>query len=343
MLQEPEAPLAQSSTSPQTCQLAHRVFHAAPGVAFRRAAEDGALMMVMPLGEREAAVPMRAIQREFHIAPDSDDGRMLGLIETALDHVPSLALGDLLPSEILTGAASWAPAPHHLWQAAARLRAGLLEWLAPGRYPAREPMQMMEALATDTELRASVQSAFEQAAHVLGLSSPEAAVASIDRLAQELSYIEALRETLLGRVQALVRRLILVRPARGTDAQRAEMMQRVGFLATTALRQLNDQFDVLDGQTGEVLAVLRNLDQQTLFIRQHRDSLAAANREWAALLDGWDALPSERGPAGQSETFWALLSRSYHFLAGRHMPTSEWRRAEADREAAMAAVREMSW
>ncbi len=149
MLSDQVAPQSRSeiaSNTPQICHLLHPVFHAAPGVAFRRAAVDGALLMVMALGEREAAVPLRAIQREFRIAADSEDGRMLGLIETALDHVPTLALGDALPSEILTGAASWEPAPHHLWLAAARLRAGLLEWLAPGRHEMRDSAQMMEAL-----------------------------------------------------------------------------------------------------------------------------------------------------------------------------------------------------
>ena len=166
---------------------------------------------------------------------------------------------------------------------------------------------------------------------------------ALDSLAHELSYIEALRESLLGRVQALVRRVVIIRPARGTDVQRSQMLQRVGFLANTALRQLNDAFDVLDAQTGEVMAVLRNVGQQITFIRQHRDTLAAADRDWDALLNSWEVLPSERGPVGQGEEFWALLGRSYHFLAGRHMPTSEWRRVGVEREQSLARSKEMSW
>ena len=47
---------------------------------------------------------------------------MLGLIADALDYVAGLRLGDLLPLEVLTGEASWSPAPHHHAVAEARLR-----------------------------------------------------------------------------------------------------------------------------------------------------------------------------------------------------------------------------
>ncbi len=331
-------PIAAIEAPPRFCQLHHRVFHTAPGVAFRRAVGDGTTLMVVPLGEREAALPMRAVQREFQIEPDSEDGRMLGLIESALDYLPGIALGDALPAEVLTGEASWEPQSHHLWLAASRLRAGLLEWLAPGRHTNLDPARMMELLVTDADLRNAVQAACEQAAYVLGLPRAEDAVAALDRLAQELSYIEALRENLLGRVQAMVRRLVAAGPARGTDMQRSEMLQRVGFLATSALRQLNNIFEVLDAQTGEVMAVLRNMGQQIAFIRKHRDMLYIASRDWAELLDAWDNFQPLH-----EEQFWLLLAKTYHFLAGRHLPTSEWRRAGLERQGTRELARAMTW
>ena len=67
--------------------------------------------MVVLLGEREAALPLRALQREFDIADESEDGRMLALIAASLDFVTSLRLGDALPAEVLSGEASWEPTP----------------------------------------------------------------------------------------------------------------------------------------------------------------------------------------------------------------------------------------
>ena len=326
------------------CQLSHRLFHATPGIAFRRMAERGEKVMVVPLGERMAALPMHAIRREFDIAAESEDGQMLDLIDAALDHVPDIALGDTLPAEVISGAASWQVEPHHLWLAAARLRSGMLAWLRPGSQPSGEPASTMEALMSDPNLRAQVQSAFEQAAYVLGLPDAAAAVAEVDRFAQELSHIEALREWLLGRVQGVVRRLATLPPQRGLDRSRAEMLQRVGQLATTALRGLRDRFDIIDAQTGELMAVLRNPEQQVIFIRQHRDAMHAELLEWDSVLQQWDALPQSLGlvsGGGAGEAFWAALSDTYHLLARRHLPQSAWRRVEPAEE--NAPPREMAW
>ncbi|MDR3523012.1 MAG: hypothetical protein P4L66_02805 [Acetobacteraceae bacterium] len=320
------------------CQLQHRAFSVVPGIAFRRAATDGEKVMVVPLGEREASVSMQAVRREFNIAQDSDDGRMLSLIDAALDHVPGIALGEALPEEVISGDASWQPEPRHLWLAAARLRAGLLSWLRPGREIEPDPSQLMENLVTDPDLREQVQAAFEQAAHALGLPRAEDALALVDQLAKELSHIEALRDWLLGRVQSLVRLLAALPPQRGQDRQRSEMLQRVGFLASTALRQLHDHFDVIDAQTGEVMAALRNAEQQILFIRQNRNELHTELLAWKDVLDAWDHMPD-----GQSEAFWEALSATYHLLAQRHLPQSAWRRSLGELQGATTRAQEMHW
>ena len=70
--------------------------------------------MVVLLGDREAALPLRALQREFDIPDESEDGRMLALIAASLDFVTSLRLGDALPAEVLSGDASWEPSSQHL-------------------------------------------------------------------------------------------------------------------------------------------------------------------------------------------------------------------------------------
>ena len=70
------------------CTLTHRVFTSFGEPLFRRSETDGTPVMVVKLGEKEAAIPLRSLQREFGIPDDSDDGRMLGLIAQSLDFVP---------------------------------------------------------------------------------------------------------------------------------------------------------------------------------------------------------------------------------------------------------------
>src|SRR5579872_7196336 len=125
-----DAPITEDAP-PDSCLLHHRLFTAFGPATFRRAEDDGTPVMVVKLGELEAALPLRALQREFRIEDDSQDGRMLGLIASALDYVTLLQTGDRLPAEVLTGEASWQPAPHHRTLAVARLRLQLLAWLDP--------------------------------------------------------------------------------------------------------------------------------------------------------------------------------------------------------------------
>ena len=116
---------------PDRCVLKHQVFTMLGTVSFRRARADGTPVMVMTLGEREAVVPLRALQREFGIGDDSPDGRMLGLITESLDYVCGLSLGDRLPSEVLSGRASWEPTAEHRKRAFSIVKLQLLSWIDP--------------------------------------------------------------------------------------------------------------------------------------------------------------------------------------------------------------------
>ena len=118
---------------------------------FRRAESDNTPVMVVQLGEREAALPLRSLQREFGIPDDSEDGRMLATIAASLDFVAGLRLGDPLPAEVLTGAASWDPSSAHFQIAYAKLRLQLVAWLRPdgGEHPLPLEPQALLAAADD--------------------------------------------------------------------------------------------------------------------------------------------------------------------------------------------------
>lgn len=330
--QDTEAP-------PACCVLAHRGFSMLGQPLFRRAEADGTPVMVVTLGEKEAALPLRSLQREFGIADDSPDGRMLAMIAQALDFVSTLRLGEPLPQEVCTGAASWEPEATHRALASMRLRLQLVAWLSAGTgqdAPALDAEALLRA-GEDPATRRQVQEAMEHAATALGLPSQEAVVELIEDLAQELAFVEALRERLLHRVQAMVQRIERMAQALRGDSGQTETMTRVRRLSGVALREITRRFDQLDAQTGEVMATLRNIERQRVFIRANRDWLYRSQLAWRPVLDDWETSGAELGEATRQ-----LLSRTYRFLAPRFMPVTDWLSA-ARPNRNKAPMRQMTW
>ncbi len=302
------------TAKPDHCHLANPVFTRLGPALFRRAAADGLPSMVVPLGGDLAVLPLVALQHEFRIEESSADGRMLGLIAEALDYVAGIRIGERLPAEVLTGAASWDPEPRHRATAQQRLKLGLLAWLDPaaeGAAPAR--------LETDPKLRAAVQTAFERAAAELALPGAAEVVQLVEELADELSYIEALRETLLLRVQSMCGRLRTLGMDWRGNAERQTTLIQVRRLSAIALNQLGGRFAELDAQTGEVMSTLRNIDSQRAFIRAHRDWLYRSRRAWEPVLAEW-----HDAPPLLDDLAWGRLARTYQFLAPRFMAVQEW-------------------
>lgn len=305
---------------PDRCLLGHAMFGVLGDILFRRAESDGTPVMVVSLGDREAAVPLRALQREFGIEDDSPDGRMLGMIAESLDYVSGLHLGDRLPGEVLDGSASWEPEPRHRALVEERLRMQLLAWLDPTSAAAEgRRTGAAQLLDQDAGMRQRVQAAFEQAARELELPNAQAVIALVENLASELAYIEALRDGLLRRVQLMARRVSQASGRFRGDGARLESLTQVHRLGEIALRQIASRFDEVDAQTGEVMAALRNIESQQAFIRSNRDLLYRSLRGWEPILADWEALETLL-----DETFWALIGRTYHFLAPRYMPVQEW-------------------
>ncbi|MEO8716508.1 MAG: hypothetical protein ABI369_16000 [Acetobacteraceae bacterium] len=119
-------------TPPTICALRHPMFAAFGTPLFRLAETDNTPVLVVSLGDRDAALPLRPLQREFGIEDDSADGKMLRLIAEALDFVTALRPGDPFPSEVLSGEASWTPDPAHVGVANTRLQLHLVAWITAG-------------------------------------------------------------------------------------------------------------------------------------------------------------------------------------------------------------------
>ena len=310
-----------ADTKPTHCVLEHRMFALFQDPVFRRADTDGTPVMAVRLGDRDAAMPLRSLQREFGIGDSTHDGTVLAAIAEALDFVPILRLGDPLPPEILTGDASWEPGPTHQRLALIRLQMQLVAWLHGG--DGAEPIVLdaaaLAGLEDDPVLRQQIQEAFQRAAESLGLPSKDAVIEQMESLAFELAFIESLRERLLELVRQMARRLErLSRGFRGDTEQRATL-DRLRHLSGEALRQISHRFEQQDAQAGEVMAALRHLESHRHFIRANRDWLYRSHMAWEPLLADWD-----KAGEALNEPLRALLARTYQFLAPRFMPVTEW-------------------
>jgi hypothetical protein len=322
------------------CTLTHGVFTSFGEPLFRRTETDGTPAMVVKLGEKEAAIPLRSLQREFGIPDASDDGQMLGLIAQSLDFIACLRIGDALPAEVLSGQASWEPDALHLRIANARLQWQLVAWLNSGTggdSPNLDAGALLQ-VADDPARRQQVQEAFAKAAETLGLPSREAVIQLVEELAHELAYIEAQRDRLLRRVKEMAEKLNRMAQTYRGDGAHLETLTQVRRLTGVALSQISHRFDELDAQTGEVMAALRNADSQRTFIRSNRDWLYRTQRAWQTLLVEWDV-----AGIGFDEGILLLLNRSYQFLAPRYMPVTEWTSLSRPTKRKQDEERRMVW
>jgi hypothetical protein len=307
--------------SPDHCILEHRVFTSFGEPLFRKAETDGEPVMVVQLGDKDAAIPLNSLQKEFSIEDASRDGQMLELIAQSLDFIAALRIGDALPTEVLSGQASWEPDELHLQIANARLQWQLVVWLNSGTgvdTPNFDADTLLQ-IAEDPLRRQQVQQAFAKAAEALDLPNSAAVVHLVEELAHELAYVEALRDRLLNRVKSMSDKLARMAQSYRGDGSHLETLTQVRRLAAAALKQFSHRFDELDANTGEVMSALRNADGQRHFIRSNRDWLYRTQRAWQPLLAEWDI-----AGIGFDEGILALLHRSYQFLAPRFMAVTEW-------------------
>ena len=311
---------------PDRCELQHEAFNNLGEIHFRRSSTDGLPMMALRLGEREAEFPLEALWREYAIGKDTADGRMLGLIGSALDYVSSLQPGDRLPSEIRTGEASWKPSPDHVRLATSRLRLGVCQWLLPGGPWAKTPRDEanLARLADDPALREDFAAVAMQAAALLGLPDGADVTRRVEELARELSYIEALRERLLARAAALRRLLGSMLRNRNRSVVAYDTLTQVHRLMLIAIRQIFSRFQEVDAHTSDIESLLRDTEAQRNFIRSYRDWLYRNQRAWEPILDRWSHVKD-------TGDIVPLLTETYHFLAVRFMPATAWQRPRPDR------------
>ena len=288
-------------------------------VHFRLSGPDGEPVMVVHFNDNEVLLPFGGIKRELRLEDDDPDAKMLDLLAQSLKYVKGLRMGDPVPREVLTREASWTLSERHITIAYQRIGLQLANWMAGGGDVVSDPEQLLQ-LAEDPKIKRLINEAFGQAAESLGLGRDlkEEVIHHVKTLAHELAYIEALRDR-FRHILMMEDKVVQFRHLFGRERSVWEIADQLARLMARAIADLRNQFDEVDAQTGEIIAVLKNLDNQIAYIRDRRDDLHIRLMAWDDILQEWDRVTVKLGPDKPD-----LLRRAYKFLAPRYMMVSEW-------------------
>ena len=297
----------------------HPFFTLDPNCLFRLREDDDTPVMALCLGDSEVTLAFPGICREFGLAEDSHDGRMLDKVGKGLRYVSVLRVGDPLPAEMVTGAASWEASDRHRKLARDRLTMQLVSWLTGDEFVLTDADQLTQ-IVDDPSTRDKVNQAFAEAADALGWprEERERVVDLVESLAAELAYVEALRQA-HGQIQAMRDRFLLLRRRCGKDTKILDSLTAIIRMTLPACREFDQAFDNLDAQTGEIMAVLKNVDAHIGHIREGRDDLHRQIAPWQPFVQHW-AEASMR-PSRELET---LVGDTYRFLARRYPQEKTW-------------------
>lgn len=308
-----------SKADRQVCQLVHPGFRMLGEPVFRLSEGMRVASMVVQLDNHDAVLPLRSIAREFGINAETADGEMLGLIEEALEFVVALRIGDMLPSELHGGEASWTPGAQDRAIAMSRIRRELVRCVFARR---GEAVQIQGSSAPGWEEegtnRALLRKAIDGAvAEFPGTDAPEITL-RVDTIGEELSYIENLRRTLARGMAGPQEKLLRVRTEQ-VPAGRRDLLHQVQKLARRGLKEISNRFDGVDVRLDDMLAVLSDTPASVVWLRRQRDWLFRTNHAWESIFTEWASV------SGHVDGFlWKAVDRTYAFLAPRFMSYQEW-------------------
>ncbi len=299
----------------------HKVF-SLPAAYFAHDPTSKQPVLNILLGDLKAALPFKTLKESFDIAEDSNDARLLAMVEKGLQYVKQIRPGEKIPGELLDGSASWSVDDRHRMIAKGRLTVQLVSWIT-GSEMIVVDLEELEQVVEDPNTKERLKTAFKQLAEALGIKTDNAEQYvhdRIDDLTQELSYIEALRDR-FKHIRALSDNLGKILQIYRTDRTFCSEVQRMQGLIKKPLKMYDSIFDQADAQTGEIMGALRSFDSTVNFIRKIRDDLRTRLMEWEDVLQAWDGVPVEK-----SQQVEQLQKLTYRFLASNFIETKVWER-----------------
>ena len=307
-----------TSGSQNRLVLRHPAFRRFVDPYFRMSRSDGEPVLAFQVDGREATLPLHRLARDLGIAADDDDARQLELVGPALNFVTGIRVGDLIPSEVLTGEASWAGEDVHRDLAVSRINLFILAWLA-GYTVDRMDRTTTTSLLQGRSAAKEVSLGIARLAEHLGIDHGSLVV-RIAGLATELAYIEALREWLLRGAMRMAEVLTRVTLGFTGDSSHMETLVQVRRLCATGIADIQEEFASVDRMLMDPTNALRDCDGSIATLRRKRDALYSRWRAWEPFQREWCSI--ELRPNARTQQ---LANETYQFLAPRYMTAIEWR------------------
>lgn len=307
-----------AKTDHRICQLVHPGFRLLGEPVFRLSEGQRLPSMVVQIDNHEAVLPLRSVAHEFKIDPESADGQMLVLIEQALEFVVVLHLGENLPSELDTGEASWKPTLRDRQLAASRLWHELVRGMMARSGQTAAITSIVPGWENHPGNRKQVDAAIEGAISQLGGVDAAEVTARIEKIGEELAYIETMRRT-LTRGMAEPRDKLFPEVSDHVPLVRRDMLHQVQTLAQRGMDEITRKLDEADARLDDILAMMRDLDAAITWLREQRDRLFRINRAWEPVFEDWGSMSGRL-----DDFFWKAVERTYAFLAPQFMSFQEW-------------------
>lgn len=296
----------------------HKIFQVA-GTRFALSASDHQPVLLMDVGEHEAAIDFEALRAEFQIESESKDGKLLDLVAAGLKYVRDIRPGDTIPRELLDGSASWTVGESHR----ARARNGFMLRIALLGMPQGNRTSIPPDISVFLESAGAkmwVQGGLDKIGVTIGLGPGRAPTVAqhADRIVRELAYIEGLRERYVQAAR-IVDKLDQVAMHHGSERHFADEIQRCKVLMGPPVSLFRGAFLDVDSKMKQVAAVLKGVDAQVEFVREKRDELHRKMLIWDELIESWDFEIE-----GQSKHNRLIVQSTYRFVAQYFPQNVDW-------------------
>jgi hypothetical protein len=297
----------------------HKVF-ALPGARFAIDRRSRATMFYIHLGNLNVSLTPTVLRREFNIETLSHDSQLIELASHALRHVKEVRPGDSIPKELVDGTASWTVDESHRLLAKAKLLVQVAAWLTKSSDGA-SLADILALTESDIAAKEDFQKAFAAIAESLGLGAnrKQEILDHIDAIARELCYIEALRDYAVQLRTIQEKCAQLAHLAKG-DPTISEEVGRVLILLKPAMAEFANRFTTIDGQTADLLEMLRNPWAHIRAIRNIRDEIHSSLLPWADLFERW-----RDQEVGMNHIMDQNIHALYQWLAANYAPSRVWR------------------
>jgi len=308
-----------AKTTADILQFEHPFFSSFDEIYFRLT-EDNIPVAVTKLGKTfEAVMSLDTIRKQYGIKPNSPDDLMLKNAEKALHYYVCIRSGEKLPSEVTCGKPSWTPKDRHFEIAKQRLSLQLVTWMT-GSENVITSVEHLVMMANDPQTKKNINLAFANAAIELGFEKDQkdVLIEKIETIAKELAYVEAMRD-IFGDIKSIDEKVQGFRRIFSADKNLNDTVDQLARLSQRCITKLEEQFETIDAQTGEVMSMLKNIRNQMEYIHGVTDDLYKRLHHWEYFVERWKSVYLVRSNENIPH-----IRELYRFLAPRFMVVKEW-------------------